>query len=634
MLMQSLRDGAAGGLLKFILFTVLGMAVGGLVLSEMAGTNSVGSNDVARIADKTISLQQFDSTLRRALSGYNMPVEQAYKIGLTQDILAGEIRSHFLQTEAKNLGIEIGRDHIAENIAQVVKPHVREDMSLQQTLEDLLRRQGMSEKEFVAGIRRELSGNILMDALKSGFAPQNDLLAQDLLTFQTQTRDIGMILFPDEDIKSVKPATEEQLTRLYESTKRLNYKIPEYRRTDMAVFDIAAMDRTFSVSADEVKQAYNENIDNFKIGEQFVLSQALVQDEKQADAIYALVRDGKDLKAATLEVTQDSARYLEHVPFEHEVMLPALREALKDRDIGRVVAPVKTTLGHHVVKLVNIIPPSVKPLNTVEGAVRKELLEAKKADYLYGVAERFEEFLADGTDFAAIAKEINITVLSLDFIDANGLNKDGADGLDMFTAQDKQAVAGMVFELEGRAPSPMLEVDGKFVAFALKDRQDEAFRPFESVKDEMAAQFIADQQRLENARRMKTYLAELETGGSTLEGLAKESGKKIQQITGITLDGDLVPPLTDAARSVLFKTAPGGYESLALEGQSALIKVTGYDFPENTEPDALETLKTGLDTEAGDEAFLMYLHALSEKYPATINERLLGRVYGRQDGAL
>ena len=634
MVMKSLRDGAAGGLLKYILFTILGMAVGGLVLSELSGTNGgVSSNDVAKIEGKTIGIRQFDRTLRRALSRYNMSPEQAYQIGLTRDILASEIRSYFLQVEAENIGVEIDKDHIAKNVAEVVKPNVQDGQSLQETLEDLLRRQGMSEKEFVNGIKRELSGNILMDAVKNSFTPPNDLLAKELYTFQTQTRDIDLILFPDSEIDSVEPATEEQLERLYESTKSFKYKIPEYRSAKIAVFDIAELKTTFSATTEEIKAAYEDNIENFAIGEQFILSQALVKDEKQAAAIYALVKEGKDLKTATIEITKKESAYLENISFETDLMLPALRDALKDRNIGQVLPPVKTTLGHHVVKLVNIIPPSTKPFETVKEDVRKEVLEAKKADYLYGIAEQFDTLLSDETPFEDIAKELDITISSIPSIDATGLNEKGEDGLEIFSAQDKPMIAEMIFELEENTPSPLLELEGKFVAFMLKSRKESTFQPFETVKKELAEQFIADQRRVENGRRMKKYLAELETKGSTLETIAAENKKEIKTISKITIDGDIEAPLNADIRPLIFKTPLNEHEALTLDGQSALIKISGYGFPDMGEEGAknIEDIKTRLDTESADEAFLMYLHALSEKYDATINDRLLKRVYNKQD---
>ena len=235
--MKSMRGGKVGGFLKYVIFGLLGMAVGGLVLSGSFSSGSVGGNDVARIEDKTITIRQFDITLRRTLTRYNMSTQQAYKIGMAEDVLSGEIRSYFMLKEAENLGIEIDKKQLAKRIAQVIAPHRQEGQTLQNALEEILRRQGMNEKDFVSGIKREVSGDIISTAIQAGFTPATDLLAKDLYAFQTQTRDVDLILFKDSEIKDIPEAETEELERLYESTKFAQYEIPEYRSVNIAIFD-------------------------------------------------------------------------------------------------------------------------------------------------------------------------------------------------------------------------------------------------------------------------------------------------------------------------------------------------------------------------------------------------------------
>ncbi len=87
MVMHSLRNGAAGGFLKYILFGLLGMAMGGLVLMDSRGVmdGGVGSRDVAKIEGEVISLRDFDRSLRLQLTQYNrnITVQDAHSMGLT-----------------------------------------------------------------------------------------------------------------------------------------------------------------------------------------------------------------------------------------------------------------------------------------------------------------------------------------------------------------------------------------------------------------------------------------------------------------------------------------------------------------------------------------------------------------------
>ncbi len=632
MVMQSMRGGGKyGGVLKYFLFTLLGMAVGGLVLSSFAETNSSSSNDVAHIGNKSISIQDFDRALQRSAARFGISSKQAYKMGLADEVLSGEVRSYILLNEAENLGIELSKQQIATRIAEVVKPYAQEGQSLQETLDDILMRQGLKEKTFINEIKKEMSGDILMNAIRNGFAPNVDLLANELYMFQTQTRDIDIITFPDDKI-NIEPPTQEQLKRLYDATKAQKYKIPEYRSIKIATFDPEGVDIEFSVSEEEVRSAYDDNQNNFRVGEQLVLSQIVTRDESQANEIYALTQKGIPLKAASITVMGKDAPYIEGISFETAMMLPDLMKAMVDREIGKIVPPVKTVIGYHVVKLDNILEPSVRPYQEVRAGIKKELLEAKKADYFYDIATDFDKMLSDEMSLEEIAKEMNIKISTLDFIDAGGLNKQGKDGLQIFDAKDKAAIAATIFEIERELASSMQDFGGKLVSFAIDKIEEASFKPFESVKGEIAEQFSADMRRSDNEMQMRKYLAEIGTGGSTMESIAKDNGLKIETIKDIAIGKEAPAPLNANTLPLIFKTGYGEHETLRLDGQSALIKISGYGY--SGQDDAaqkaasIEGIKTRVSEEGKDEAFLMYLQAISKKHPATINERLLERAYG------
>lgn len=632
--MRSMRGGKIGGFLKYVIFGLLGMAVGGLVLSGSFSGGSVGGNDVARIEEKTITVRQFDLTLRRALARYNMSTQQAYKIGMAEDILAGEIRAYFMQEEAGSLGIEIDQAQLAKRIGQVIAPHKQEGETLQDALENILRRQGMNERDFINGIKREVSGDIISTAIQTGFTPATNLLAKDLYAFQKQTRDIDLILFKDSEITGIPEAQTEALERLYESTKFAQYEIPEYRSVNIAIFDPESIEIDFSVSEEEIEIFYDENKQSFAVGEQFVLTQAILDDEQKANDIYALVEKGTSLKDATTQIMKDNARYIENIPFETAMMLPALAESVKDREIGKVMRPTKTTLGYHIIKLMKVLPPSTQPLASVATQIKKELLETKESDHLYGISTTFEELLNDEVSFENIAKEIDISISSIGLIDATGVDKSDKSGLETFDKTDKAALVEMAFALEEDTP-PLLEElpSGKFASLSLLFKEDKTYKPFESVRAEISDKFMADQKRIENKKRMDKYLAELDVKGSTFESIAKDNNKKIKTVRAIKIEGDIPAPLVASNRPMIFKTALGDYQALLLDGQYALMKVAGYDIPKMdvSGEKAFAVIKERLASEAKEEALLSYLHMLSKKYKATINGQLLARVYGQQN---
>lgn len=640
MVMRLMRDGVKGGFLKYMLFGILVMSVGGLVLMDVRGVFSgsagVGGNDVALIGKETISIRNFDRTLRRAIAQYRIPPEKAFKMGLADEILTGQIRTYLLSLEAKSKGLELNKDRLALRVADIVKPTIREGQSMQDALEELLRRQGMSEIEFVETMKREVSGELLMQIIRGAFSPETTMLVNNLYQFQNHTRDIDVILFADAEVQGIEPATEEQLKNIYEAVKRARFKIPEYRTAKIAVFNPESLNITVDVTEEEVKQAYDDNLDRFRIGEQLVLTQALIDSKDQAKEIYDLVQSGKDLKEAVISVTGSSDKYIENTVLETSSMLPDLMEGIKDIEVGGVATPVNTMLGNHVVRLDKVIEPSIRPYEEVKEGIRKSLIQEKEYEEIYKVSENLDESLDSGTSFEEISKseDIALEISSIIPFDVNALNKQGENALADFNDQDNNAIKELVFELVSGETSLLQELpSGKLAAFTLVNVEAVSYNPYEGVKDELAQQYIDDNKHVVNRDIVGKYLAEIGTGGSNFEGIAKDNKKAVQSYKGLSLSGELPAPFTAEARPAIFQAEVGGYDVIELEGQVALIKLAGYNVPEIVQSDetkqALAAISKTVNKEIGDEAFLMYVRELGDKIPTKVNRSLLDQAYGQ-----
>ena len=640
MVMRSMRDGASGGFMKYLLFGLLGMSVGGLVLMDVRGVlsgTSVGSNEVVKIEDQAITIQEFDNTVRRSLSQYRGRIDQkqAYQMGLMEQILGGEMRTYFLLNEAKNMGIEFDQNRMALRVAEVVKPTAKPGQSLQEALDQMLRYQYMSEAKFIEMVRREASGNVIMDAMRSGFQPEGTKLAKDLVQFQNHTRNVELIFFEDSDIKEIKPATEEQLKRLYESLKSARFKIPEYRTAKMAVFDPEKISVDVSVSDDEIATYYKDHKQELQVGEQLILTQTLIDNPAQAEQVYSLTQDGKTLKEAVREVLGEDGRYFEKVPFETSAMLPDLLNALEEIDIGETTPPVKTIMGNHIVVLEDVKEPYVPELNEVKDRIRGMLESSKKDDALYAMSEKFDEMLEKGMSLESIKKTVSIDVSEIGPINQQGLGKNGERSLEEgINPQDQRPVLDIIYELKKGETSFLQEFPSGFLAaFVLTDIEPEYFKPYEEVKDEISEQFIKDQKHADNELIVEKYFAEIGTGGSTFDSIIKETGKKIEKVGDIGLSGEVPQPLTDDMRPVVFQTDVGGYNVLEFDDKFALMKVSGYTVPERDAitPEQVAEIQKTVDREYGDEMFLMYLRQLADKYEVQVNRALLEQAYGQQD---
>ncbi len=642
MVMQLIRSGTSGGLIKYFLFGIVGLSVGGLALMDVRGVlqgKNVGGNDVTRIGEETISISSFDRTVRRALEQYRIAPDQAYRLGLVDEILSGQIRTYLLKQEAKDKGFELSKAAMAKRVAEIIQPNMRSGQTLQQALEELLQRQGMSEDEFVSALKREIAGEYLMQAVRSGYSFDEDALAEELFKFQNQTRDIQAIFFADKDIEAAETATEEQLKNLYESVKSHRYKIPEYRKIKIAIFDPKNIDINVEVSAEEVNKAYNDNQDRFIIGETVILSQSLVDTPEQAKSIHDEVQAGKSLKEAVVLVTGSEDKYYEERDFDVLSMIPEMAEAIDGLEEGAVTTPVKTMLGYHVVRLDRREASKVSPLEDVQKEIEEALIQEKRDEEIYKIFQEIDESLDRGISFEDLANEeiYPLTIKTIEPFDQAGLNEKGEQGLGLISEEDKKEVLEISYELAANETSLLQEIpSGMIAAFKLEKVMPETYKPFKDVKKELAEKYVSDRKHANNFEVVAKHLAELGTGGSNFEGLARENNKGIMNYKEIGLSGELPSPLNSEnadSRPAIFQTAIGGYEMIDLGDQFALIRISGYTVPEITQDDniqkAIEAVAQNLDSEMEDDAFLMYLTTLAEQKKPSVNNRLLKQVYDK-----
>lgn len=637
MVMQSLRTGASGGFLKYILLGLLGMAVAGLVLMDFNNsfTGGFSNREVAKIEGHSLDIAAFDATLRRSIQQYGVTPQQAYQYGLLQEVLFGEVNKILLNVEAQKLGVNFGRDLISERIAQVVKPQMQDGETLQQALDRLLGNLRLSEQDFMRGIEQEVTTDLLMAAVQENTVFQNDLLTQDLYTFQNQSRDLEMLFFADEAVTDYEDPDDKKIEDLYAALKDQNYKIPEFRAAQIAVIDPNDLAADIDVSDEDIQAYYDNNQEQYGVGEQFVVSQVMIKDEAKAQEIFALTEKGEDLRSAAVQVLGDDKKFYPEISFEIDMMLAELKDALADREIGKIVAPVKTMLGYHVVRLEKILEPSVKPFSDVRDVIKHTLTTEKKADLIYDMISELEDRLFNGEELSVIFDgDDKAALIQTSLMDQAGLDQNGEVALLDIEEQDRPLLQESLF-LIGSEDDPFFAEEmpsGKFVFMTVTDVQEESFQDLAEVKDDIRAQFISDQQHANNLQQANKHATEIKAGGTTLEKIAEERNIYLKKIDALNIQTSEWPePLTQSARATLFSAAVNDVEVIDVDGGIALVRIAGFDLPDTNGESVqgkLDSIKAELEKELKEEAFVVYLKSLRAKYDVDINTAILDRYYG------
>ncbi|MBF0554441.1 MAG: peptidylprolyl isomerase [Nitrospirae bacterium] len=150
------------------------------------------------------------------------------------------------------------------------------------------------------------------------------------------------------------------------------------------------------VTPDEIKAYYDNNTKDFTMQEQIKASHILVKTEAEAQAAAEKIKKGTDFATVAKEVsidkmTADKGGDLGF--FSKGQMQPSFDDAVFKLKTGEVSAPVKTTFGYHIIKVIDTKPAKKVDFDSAKDMITQLLTEQKKNkafdDYYMGVEKGY-----------------------------------------------------------------------------------------------------------------------------------------------------------------------------------------------------------------------------------------------------
>lgn len=634
MVMKSLRKSASGGLGKFILFGFLALAVGGLVMMDMGGffRGGVSRSDVAKVGGEKIGISSFDRTVRRTLSRLGIPPQEAYRAGYIRQLLIQDIRDRLLSQSAEKTGILISDEHVTNQIKELIKPMVGPGQSPGDVLQRLLMNQGMSESEFIGTIKKDTANTLLVNALQGGFESVPDNQALDLYRHQLETRAVDYIVFSDESITDVPDPTEDELHTLHNMLKE-NYAQPELRTFKILKIKDDSLRKTLDITDEEIRETYENDIDLYTVKETLTLEQALFTNEEHATAVYQAVKNKTSFKKAVKEITGSETAWLGEKTLEEDSLMEELKEPITAVDQpDTLLAPLSSPLGWHVIRIKSINPERTKPFEEVREDIREELTDTRLMDERYAMSNTVDDLLASGALPEEVAEEVDLEITELPPVTRYGY---GEDGKNIF--ENKQDIGQTVlqtgFLLEDGETSTVMEMpDGSFMAVHLAVSTPKTYKPFESVKDDLAKRWDRDQRRAENRLRVMDHISALKGGTSDLAALSKQEKQPLRTKESLSRTDQLDAPL--GGRFVQTAFAQALNTPFMVEGETGIIVgvVKDVKWPETIDPEdeTFKSFKANLTQTLKTEALMHYLEQYRKKVGVQVNAALLDRIYGSE----
>lgn len=267
-MLQAFRQGIGSWFVKGF----MGLLILAFVIWGIADVfRNFGTTALAHVGKTQISIEGFRRTFNERLQQlsrqYGRPITpaQAQILGLDRQILGELLSEGALDQKAQSLYLGISDDTLTQRI--ISDPVFRgptgsfnHDYFVQ-----ILRANGYTEAQYVDSQRRLMLRQQIARAL-TGDAAVPKVLGEAVQRYENEERAIEFIRLGKEQAGQIAAATPDQLKAYFDEHKAA-FRAPEYRKIALITLTPEGLAASIEVSDEDVKKAYESQIDRFRIPE-------------------------------------------------------------------------------------------------------------------------------------------------------------------------------------------------------------------------------------------------------------------------------------------------------------------------------------------------------------------------------
>ena len=471
---------------KILSFVLLGMLVVGL---GGFGVSNFGQqvDTVITVGKAQVSTSQYYRALKGQIDqfsqqfGTQFTFVQAQMFGLDAQTLQSLISNAALDNEAIRLGLSAGDVQVAQRIA-TTKAFLNVSGTFDRTTyAQVLEQNGLTVKDFEAGLRDDLARQLLQAAVVGGMNTP-EALTDTLYAYQAETRAFTVLQLTQSSLpEKLAEPTEPDLQTFY-TAHIADFTRPEAKRVAYALLKPSDLAKDQTVAEADIKAAYDAAFDTFNIPEKRLVERLVYPSEDEAKAAKA------EFDAGTSFEDLVKARGLSLGDIDMgDVSLVDLGEAGKDifalTEPG-VVGPLPSNLGPALYRMNTILPAQITPFDQAQDKIKSDLQLAMATKTIVDKFEPINDLLAGGATIVEVAKDQAMTEGATDYA------KD-ADDNDAVTQDAEFAKA-----VEAMEPGDFAQVvslsDGSVMVLQVTETVPPTPVPFEKAREKITAAYQAE----------------------------------------------------------------------------------------------------------------------------------------------
>ncbi|SDJ81541.1 SurA N-terminal domain-containing protein [Billgrantia gudaonensis] len=480
-MLQSIRDRSRSWGAKILVGAVVA-ALALFGIESLVGLIGNDGDDVAKVNGETITRQQLEMEVQRAIRSGQVPPEQ--ERALRGEVLESLIGEQLMTAYAEDGGLYLSEDQIDQVIVNLSEFQDQDGRFSQELFRNRLASAGFTPVSF----REALRADMVRQQLQQGVAMSDFTLDSErerLAALQRQTRSFRYHELTPEDLPEPVEVSESDIQDYYDANAE-QYRRSEQVRLEYVILDREAMAESEPVSDEEIREAWEERgRDSDRRVSHIMVSFDGERSREEARARLETVRERLaegDSFAELAEEYSDDATTAEQGGDLGFISPGFFGDAFDDAafgiGVGQVSEIVETDNGLHLVKVTELDLP---PLEEMRDELEREVALEKVDDAFNRRAQELidESFAAE--DLASVAESLDLTLRESDWV-----SREEASGVLGEPGVMSEAFSDDV--LRDGFNSEVIELDAdRRMVLRVADHREAATRPLDEVRDEVRA---------------------------------------------------------------------------------------------------------------------------------------------------
>ena len=606
----------------FFIILVGSFAIWGVSRSMVTGT----SDSVVTVGDQKVNVREFRMAYERQISvmsqqfGTQLTSEQARAFGIDQQVLSQLIAGAALDQLSYDMNLGLSQKRLAQIISDEPAFRSASGQFDRNLFQQRLRNAGLREEDYIKSQSKSAVRSQIVDAIADGFhAP--DTMVKALTQYRMETRGVDYILLSNANIDPIKAPDDATLAPWFDKNKA-NYKAPEYRKVSYVKLAPADIMDLSAVSDQQVQEDYEKHKDAYRTAAKRTIEQLTFADKAAANIASDKLAAGTSFDDLVKEQGKTAADVLLGEFAEKDVPDQAIGKAAFAVALDGGTTPVVDgTFGPVIVRVTGIKPELTKTLDEVKDKIRKDIALGLASEEVLNVHDRYEDARAAGSTMEEAAKQLKLTVGTIDAVDSTGLDMKGNAVKDV---PESAKVISEAFKTDVNLETDALALgnDG-YIWYQVDAITPERDRPLAEVHDKVVADWTAEQQKLALAKKAQDIVAEVK-GGKKLADVAAGLFIAVETKSGIKRAAE-DPVLSRAAIQAAFG-GPLAHVANAegVNGDGQIVLAVTEVNPEGTS-DALDDQTQQINTlaaSAGDDILDQMVEELKGNYGTIVSQQL------------